>query len=108
MSPDEWAARRIQVMTDLAVAKRRLDDAESDLNRLAEAQREGMREMGDMLKEALREVDASCSAKIIGVRQEIAELKEQGRRAVWSRADKLSAAGLGVLIVLSIVGMLVK
>lgn len=95
-------------MTDLAVAKRRLDDAESDLNRLAEQQREGMREMAEMLKEALREVDASCSAKIVGVRQEIAELKEQGRRAVWSRADKLSATGLLVLIVLSIVGMVVK
>lgn len=95
-------------MTKLAVQGRRLDDIEGDINTLGEAQRAAIAEVRSMLKEALAAVDASCRSNVEGVRKEVAELKRQTELAVWSRADKLSAAGLFVLIVLTVLGMVLK
>jgi len=71
-------------------------------------QRAAMADIRVMLKDALAAVEATCKTNVESVRKEVADLKAQGERAVWSRADKLSALGLAVLIVLTIVGMVLK
>lgn len=95
-------------MSKLAVQGRRLDDIEGDINTLGEAQRQALVDFRAMLKDALEAVEKTCAVNVKSVRDEVGELKRQGERAVWSRADKLSATGLFVLIVLTVLGMVFR
>lgn len=91
MSPEEWdEARRSDVLAKLAVHEQRLGEAERDVDSIARAQRDGLRDLGKMLDEALTKVDVSCAEKVQSVKVDVDKLATRLEGRKWSRGEILA------------------
>jgi hypothetical protein len=102
VTPSEWdEARRTDVVASQAVHKQRLDDMSVDIDNLAAAQRDGLKEYRGLLDGALTAVNDACQNKVDAVAKDIKALRQEVRDDREAR-EKNKASGK--LVVVAIIG----